>query len=109
MSIFDYEFFFGGDDELAVSKEKYTKEEAIDLAKQQFDLPPHYGPYYLCVCDCFVRHRGAVDEDGNPCVCWWLEYEEHKRSCPCWAFHVIPVKGIDSFSLKSQYEYILVE
>lgn len=39
MSIFDYEFFFGGDDELAVSKEKYTKEEAIDLAKQQFDLP----------------------------------------------------------------------
>lgn len=33
MSKFDYDSFIGGYDVLAVSKEKYTKEQAIEIAK----------------------------------------------------------------------------
>lgn len=33
MSKFDYEKFSGGYDVFAVSKEKYTKEQAIEIAK----------------------------------------------------------------------------
>lgn len=33
MSKFDYGIFYGGYYDLAVSKEKYTKEEAIEIAK----------------------------------------------------------------------------
>jgi len=34
------------------------------------------------------KKRAGINEDGEPCVGWWLEYKEHKRSCPVWAFHI---------------------
>lgn len=86
MSKFEYDTFYGGYDILAVSKEKYTKEEAIELAKVELEHDEE--PYYLAVGSAFVRHRAGVNEDHEPCVGWWLEYKEHKRSCPCWVFHI---------------------
>lgn len=33
LSKFDYEIFYGGYDDLAVSKQRYTKEKAIEIAR----------------------------------------------------------------------------
>ena len=107
MSKFDYDIFLGGYDELAVSKEKYTKEEAIDIAK--VELSQRRRPYYLCVGDGFVRHRAGRNECGEPCVGWWMEYEEHKRSCPCWLFHTRAVELIDDYPFEKEYEHILIK
>lgn len=84
MSKFDYEIFYGGYDDLAVSKERYTKEKAIEIARMEFEHRKHK---YLFCGDGYARHRAGVNEDYEPCVGWWLEYSEHKRSCPCWVFH----------------------
>ena len=97
MSKFDYLNFYGGYDCLAVSKEKY---------KRELELPYYKKPYYLCIGDGFVRHRAGMNEDNERCVGWWLEYTEHKRSCPCWVFHVSHEynKGFHD-----EYECILVD
>lgn len=101
MSKFEYDTFYGGYDIFAVSKEKYTKEEAIELAK--VELEHDEKPYYLAVGSAFVRHRAGVNEDHEPCVGWWLEYKEHKRSCSCWVFHI----ACDTDELfHEDYEYI---
>ena len=87
MSKFDYAGFYGGyAPTLAVSKEKYTKDQAIEIAKEELEFISTL-PYHIAVGEGYVRHRAGVNEDGEPCVGWWLEYTEHKRSCPCWVFH----------------------
>jgi hypothetical protein len=100
MSKFDYTTFYGGYDVLAVSKEKHTREEAIEIAKQELYCSK---PCYLAIGDGFARHRAGINEDNEPCVGWWLEYHEHKRSCPCWVFHLTPNKEEKFFK---GYEYI---
>jgi hypothetical protein len=102
MSKFEYGSFYGGYDNFAVSKQKFTKEEAIEIAKKElcYGNPKHT---YLAVGTGFVRHRAGINEDGEPCVGWWLEYSEHKRSCPCWVFHLTPNKEEKFFK---EYEYI---
>lgn len=86
MSKFDYANFYGNCmDVLAVSKEKYTREQAVEIAKIELEVIDK--PYYIAIGDGYVRHRAGRDEDGECCVGWWLEYEEHNRSCPCWIFH----------------------
>ncbi len=103
MSKFDYAGFYGGYDELAVSKEKYTREQAVEIAKVELERPNK--PYYIAVGDGYVRYRAGVNEDYEPCVGWWIEYSEHKRSCPCWVFHV----AVDKNETHSKgYEYILI-
>ena len=99
MSKFDYGIFFGGDDTLAVSKEKYSREQAIEIAKAEICD----GIRYLYVGNGYVRHRAGVDEDYKPCVCWWLEYTEHKRSCPCFVFHA---SNSNDQNFRSEYEMI---
>jgi hypothetical protein len=37
MSKFDYEYFHSGYDDFAVSKEKYTKEQAVELYKHEME------------------------------------------------------------------------
>jgi hypothetical protein len=102
VSKFDYDNFYGdGYDSFAVSKEKYSKEEAIEIAKVEMESVNK--PYFIAVGDGFARHRAGVNEDNEPCVGWWLEYTEHKRSCPCWVFHRTKTKD-EPFS--KQYEYI---
>ena len=86
MSKFEYACFFGGYDDFAVNKEKYTKEQAIDIYKTENRHLKGEGKL-IAVTNAFVRHRAGINEDYEPCVGWWLEYKEHKRSCPVWAFH----------------------
>lgn len=101
ISKFDNSSFYGGYDEIAVSKQKYTKEEAIEIVITK------YWPYkkdgYLAVGNGYVRHGYGVDEDNEPCCGWWLEYDESKRSCPCYVFHW--AKTNDEWN-KENYEYI---
>ena len=106
MSKFDYALFVGGFDELAVSKERYTKEQAIEIAKVELEMPYAKKPYYICVGDGYAVHRAGVNEDGEPCVGWWLEYKERKRSCPCWVFHTA---FEENRGRHNEYECILVE
>jgi hypothetical protein len=74
---------------LAVSKEKYTKEQAIEIAKIELALSSkdREKKPYIAIGNGFVRHRAGVNEDNEPCVGWWLEYHEYNRSCPTWVFH----------------------
>jgi len=78
MSKFDYGTFFGGYDNFAVSKEKYTKEQAIELYCVEHSIPKGTK---IAVMDAFVRHRIGWNEDNERCCGWWLEYKEHSRSC----------------------------
>lgn len=108
MSKFDYNHFYGGYDSFAVSKEKFTKEEAIEIAKVEMETVYLKKPYYLCISDGFVRHRAGINEDNEPCVGWWIEYKEHKRSCPCWVFHLSKLDDEETF-FGDEYERILIE
>lgn len=105
MSKFDYDKFFGGYDNLAVSKEKYTKGQAIEIAK--IELESINKPYYIAIGEGYARHRAGRNEDNELCVGWWLEYKEHKRSCPCWVFHMAKDPKHDSRVFKD-YEYIYI-
>ena len=84
MSKFEYGTFSGGYDNFAVSKEKYTKEQAIELYCVEHSIPKDTK---IAVVDAFVRHRVGRNEDNERCCGWWLEYKEHSRSCPVYAFH----------------------
>lgn len=83
-SKFEYDTFYGGYDCFAVNKDKYTKEEAIALFKKEHCYSKRE---YLAIGNGYVRHRVGRNEDNEPCAGWFLEYEKHKRSCPCYIFH----------------------
>lgn len=54
MSKFDYDIFYGGTDDLGVSKEKYTKEEAIKTVEER--KRGHWdggGAYYCSNCNAY--------------------------------------------------------
>lgn len=102
MSKFDYELFYGGYDDLAVSKQRYSKEQAIEIARAELSYHKHK---YLAIGSGYARHRAGVNEDGEPCVGWWLEYKEHKRSCPCWIFHTTDTED-EHFE---GYEHVLLK
>lgn len=83
MSKFDYEVFYGeGGTFLGVSKEKHTLEEAKAIAV--IELGPH--TLHLEDVEWVARHRAGVDDDGVPCVGWWLDAGPLPRSCPVWVF-----------------------
>lgn len=105
MSKFEYGIFYGGYDTLAVSKEKYTKEQATEIAKQE--LEGMEKPYYIGIGNGYVRHRAGINEDNERCVGWWIEYIEHKRSCPCYVFH--STNNPEKMTFNKEYEYIKVE
>lgn len=60
---------------------------------------------FIAVCDAFVRYRAGVNEDYEPCVGWWLEYKQHKRSCPVWAFHIAKDIAKEKFKDYEYYEF----
>lgn len=103
ISKFDFGSYDGDYDTFAVNKQRYTKEEAIALAKQENDWQGC--GVYIAVGSAFVRHRAGRDEDGERCVGYWLEYEEHTRSCPVWVFHLAHDPSHDGRFFKD-YEYI---
>jgi len=87
ISKFDFMEFNGGYDQFAVSMQRYTKEEAIAIAEREM-LPHDWwqdGP--LMVGEAWVTHRAGLNDDNEPCVGWWLDYQPYKRSCPAWVFH----------------------
>ena len=67
MSKFDYAIFVGGYDDLAVSKEKYSKEEAVEIAKAELERDKK--PYYICICNGYVRHRAGINEEIGRASC----------------------------------------
>lgn len=84
MSKFDYDAFTG-DYPLAVSRERYTEQEAIEIAK--FEL----GVDEVEIFTGYVRWRFGVDHDSldlKPRNTWWLTISKGypKGSCPVWAF-----------------------
>ncbi len=100
-SKFDYDIFCGGYDFFAVSKQRYSREEAIEIAKRELQYAQDE-EWELAIGDGFVCHRAGVNEDGEPQVGWWLEYSDRGRSCPVWMFH----RGRLRFD--KGYEYIKV-
>lgn len=84
-SKFDFAEFDGGYDDFAVNKDKHSIEEALSIYKSEMDIEPGQT---VSVGEAFVRHHAGINEDGEPCVGWWLEYEEHKTSCPVYAMHL---------------------
>ena len=79
----DFEGYF------AVNAEKYTKEEAIEIFEAETDGKIGDSKGYFAIENAYARHRAGVTEDNEPRVCWWLEYQKHKRSCPVWEFRRI--------------------
>ena len=105
LSKFEDGFFPGAVDGYAVSKQRFTKQEAIEKAKCEFGLPLDT-PCTLAITTAWVVHRAGVDEDNEPCVGWWLEYSERKKSCPVWAFHLCHNRDI---RYEKNYEHIEIE
>ena len=82
MSSFDFDVF-DGDYPLAVSKERYTFHEALDIAISEL------GTQNLAVKEMYVYYGYGADDDisEKPRNNWWLVSEKPKqRGGPVWAF-----------------------
>lgn len=80
MSKFDFERFTG-DFPFAVSKERYTAEQAEEIAKRELGFKQ---PIRV---DMYVRFGFGYEYDGSEIKnCWWLESSRTKQSVPVWAF-----------------------
>lgn len=84
MSSFDFDAFTG-DYPVAVSKERYTEQEAIEIAKRELGVDD------VSVFSGYVRYGFGVDPDdpcANPRNSWWLTISNGcpKRCYPVWAF-----------------------
>lgn len=93
MSKFEYGSFWGGYEEFAVNAEKYNEIEAVEIFEEEFnDLGYKVGfdKGEYKVSKAFVKWRAGRTEDGEPCVCWWLEgFKRQKGSCPVFTFERI--------------------
>ncbi|MCH3943046.1 MAG: hypothetical protein LKE37_05085 [Atopobiaceae bacterium] len=82
VSKFDHEAFIGeGGTFYAVSKERYSLEEATAIAERELECP-----VVLLEVDWVARHRAGIDDWGDPRVGWWLDDGPLPRSCPVWSF-----------------------
>jgi hypothetical protein len=82
MSKFDYDAFTG-DYPVAVSKERYTEQEATEIAKREL------GVEEVEKTNAYVRYGYGIDDDdpgAGPRNTWWLEMSKPKKGCPVWAF-----------------------
>lgn len=82
MSKFDFDAF-NGDYPIAVSKERYTEQEAIEIAKREL------GAEEIEIFSGYVRFCFGTDEPGEKHRnTWWLTISKGcpKRCCPVWAF-----------------------
>lgn len=84
MSKFDFDAFTG-DYPLAVSKERYTEQEAIEIAKREL------GTGKIEMLSGYVRFCFGTDEPGEkPRNTWWLAISKGcpKRCCPVYVFRL---------------------
>lgn len=109
MSKFDFDIFSGGFDNFAVSMQRYTKEEAIELFRYELNLQ-NKNLTIAITGKAWVRHRAGRDEDNERCVCWWLEYKDNGRNCPVWAMHIARKNEVEAYPkhITNNYEYIEV-
>lgn len=80
MSKYEYGVFHGDYMCFTANKEKFTKEQALKIAKFELDMTNGT----VIVGSAYVRHRAGVDEDCRPCVGWWLEFQPAGRCCDVW-------------------------
>ena len=83
MSKFDYDFFIGDDCDdysVVVSKERYTEQEAVEIAKSELDVNE------VEKRDGFVSYGYGFDEYGEVRYMWGLGWSEGKGCCPVWVF-----------------------
>ena len=82
-SKFDFDCFYGDCRNLmCFNKQRYSKEEAIELWYKEQAFPPYIA--YL-IEDGFVRYRYGVDDDGENRSTWWCEFEDYgNKSVPVW-------------------------
>jgi len=103
MSKFSDGYFFGDWYGYAVSKEKFTKDQASEMAKLELEKPYAKEPYCIRIRNAFVRYRVGWNENNERCAGWWLEFkEESKRSVPVWLFDELP----EGAARSPEYEYI---
>jgi hypothetical protein len=93
VSKFDFDAFWGGYGNFAANSQKYTKEQAVEIFESETDERVGDGQHDYTISTAWVRWRAGQNEDCEPCVGWWLEYSEHKRSCPVWEFHKNSLHG----------------
>ena len=79
MSKFDFDLFTG-DYPIVVSKERYTEQQAEEIAKNEL------GVSTVEKREGFVRYGYGCDDDGKVRNTWWLDWHPRNRSCPVWAF-----------------------
>lgn len=117
MSKFDCGAFYGGYDDFAANAEKYSKDEAIWMyikegISDRLPITDRLNakletPILVSIGQFFVRHRAGRNEDNEPCVGWWIEYEQYQRSCPAWVFHLLPsTNDAINWNLEKKYEII---
>ena len=83
LSKFDCGCFYGENRWFAVSKQRFTKEEALEMFKRELDGADVYEIH-----DAAVQWRAGVNEDGERVVGWWLQLDcdgTEPRCCPVWA------------------------
>lgn len=83
MSKFNYDTFYDeeGQCTIGISKQKYSKEQAIEIAKGELETKEivEFDE------DMYVRY-GLGTLDGEKRQGYWLEYKKTKVSSPVWAF-----------------------
>lgn len=84
-SKFDYEVFYGdGGTWIAFSKQRYTKEQAIELWEMETELT--FDNNCHVVYEKFTRYRFGINQDDEPISGWFLEQEDYgNKSVPVWA------------------------
>ena len=84
-SKFDSEMFYGEwDCHMGFNKQKYTKEQALEAWEEIMTELDEVIPFVIE--DAFVRYRVGQNEDHEPCVGWWLEWEDcGNKSVPAWS------------------------
>ena len=82
ISKFQYEEYRGDYPCFAFNQQKYTKEQSIEIWKQEvwFD---DYKPEPI-ISESFVTWRAGVTEDYEPRVGWWLSDTQYRKSVKVW-------------------------
>lgn len=84
-SKFNFEVFYGDwVGWLGISKQRYTKEQAIELWEKQLGLK--FDDKGYIVEDAFVRYRFGRSIDDEPISGWFLEWKDYgNKSVPAWS------------------------
>jgi hypothetical protein len=86
ISKFDYSSFNGGFDDFAVSRQKFSIGEALQLFVDESVI--NEGDV-IGVTYAYATHRAGMTDDNEPCVGWWLGYTYTKRGRPVYAMHKV--------------------